>query len=412
MTRSTTLALTLVLAVPATATAVPAVAAAPTCQGLRATIVGTARANTITGTDRRDVIVAGAGNDRVNGGGGDDVICAGDGADVVLGGAGDDRLYGDLDAYFTDAYNRLVRQGDTILPGSGNDVVDPGYDRRPTTAGAATRIDTISYASAPAAAVVDLRTSPATVGADGVDTIVVAASLNFVGTDFNDVIHGTPDGERIVARGGDDQVFGHGGDDVISADHVGALGNDLVNGGDGEDTLTSSVGLDTLQGGPGRDAITSTATSRVSITGGSGSDTVAVQVPGETGFKVVGASGQDKLRLSAYPNPALVPRLRIDQRKGLTTVSRLQPTVLSGKVQSFAEVVLPGGTSSIYKGTRRSEVIDANPDAAAVIKGRGGADVITGSELRDTLVGGRGFDIGRGRGGRDRCSRIERRSSC
>jgi hypothetical protein len=38
--------------------------------------------------------------------------------------------------------------------------------------------------------------------------------------------------------------------------------------------------------------------------------------------------------------------------------------------------------------------------------------VITGSELRDVLVGGRGFDIGRGRGGKDHCSLIERRTSC
>lgn len=412
MSRSTSLLLVLALAAPAAGVAAPAAAAAPTCRGLEATIVGTPRADTITGTDRRDVIVAGAGNDRIKGGGGHDVICAGEGADEVYGGDGDDRLYGDLDAYGTDSFGRVFRRGDLLVPGAGDDQVDPGVDLRPTTPGAATLRDQVSYANAPAAAVVDLRTNPAVVAAHGVDTITVAAPIDFVGTPFNDVIHGTTGGERLAGGGGDDQLYGHGGDDVLAADRSGFAGNDLVVGGAGADVLSSSVGLDTFQGGPGADSIVSTSPHRLSITGGAGGDTIAIHVPGETGFRIVGGAGQDKLRLSAYPNPALRPKLRIDQRKGLTTVSRLQPVRLDGKVQSFTEVVLPGGTDTIYKGTDKGEVIDANPEAAVVIKGRGGPDVLTGSELKDTLVGGRGFDIGRGKGGRDRCFKIERRTSC
>ena len=42
----------------------PTAHAAPTCAGLKATIVGNDRANSITGTPRRDVVVARGGNDR------------------------------------------------------------------------------------------------------------------------------------------------------------------------------------------------------------------------------------------------------------------------------------------------------------------------------------------------------------
>ena len=104
--------------------------------------------------------------------------------------------------------------------------------------------------------------------------------------------------------------------------------------------------------------------------------------------------------------------MRIDQRKGLTKITKLQPVAVSGKFQSFTEVSLPGNATSIYKGTQKGEVIDAHPDFRAIIKGRGGADVITGSNEKDLLIGGKGFDLGFGKGGKDTCKEIERRKSC
>ena len=56
--------------------------------------------------------------------------------------------------------------------------------------------------------------------------------------------------------------------------------------------------------------------------------------------------------------------------------------------------------------------VDAHPDFGAIIKARGGADVITGSNQKDVLIGGTGFDIGFGKSGKDRCKLIERRQSC
>ena len=412
-------ALTLGLLVPGlvvttTATTTTADAAAASCGGLRATIVGNARANTIDGTDRRDVIAAGDGNDTIRGLGGNDVICGGEGSDRIFGGADDDTINGGTDRYWTDRFGLVHKEGDVIDPGAGNDTVDPGYDARPVSPGIEAMPDTVTYADAPAAAVVDLRTTPATVGAHGADTIAVAAGsgLRFVGTAFNDVIRGTYQEDVLIGRGGDDQIFGHDDADRILPDGDGSAGADLVDGGSGGDRIVSVAGYDTLLGGPGVDAISSTSLNRLAIKGGSGGDTVTVPVPGESGFTVVGNSGQDKLRMVAYANPAAFPTVRIDQRKGLTKVTKLQPVAVSGKFQSFTEVSLPANARTIYKGTMKGEVIDAHPDFGAIIKARGGADVITGSNLKDTLIGGAGFDIGFGKSGKDRCKLIERRQSC
>jgi SpoIID/LytB domain protein len=105
------------------AATVPAAgAAATTCLGIEATIVGSSRADDLMGTPGPDVIVAGGGNDRVFGRGGDDLICAGPGNDTVLGGAGNDRLLGEGgDDALTGG-----RGSDLLAGGPGADVLRGG----------------------------------------------------------------------------------------------------------------------------------------------------------------------------------------------------------------------------------------------------------------------------------------------
>jgi hypothetical protein len=90
------------------------------CDGLLATITGTARSDRrelLEGTRRRDVIAALAGNDRANGRGGADTICGGAGADSLWGGPGNDRVGGGT------GRDRLFggRGKDTLFAGRGND---------------------------------------------------------------------------------------------------------------------------------------------------------------------------------------------------------------------------------------------------------------------------------------------------
>lgn len=388
-------------------------AAAVTCGGLKATIVGNDKANRITGTPKRDVIVARGGNDTIRGLGGNDVICGGDGADTILGGDGNDQLWGELDSVTVDQFGRVVKAGDTIVGGAGNDMIDLGYDARPATAGTKVVLDGVSYANAPAAVVVDFRAASAVpIAADGNDTVTgFDGGIRIAGSPFGDTIKGTNSADVISARGGDDAIFGRGGDDTIVADATGTTGNDRLYGDAGDDDLSGSAGSDTLVGGTGDDLITSTSELHQVLRGGGGLDTITFPLPVESGFVAKGYGGQDKLRLLPSSNPALKPTVRIDQMKK-TTIRDLQPYTLQGKITGFSDVLLPARALSIFKGSNDSEVITANPDFRAMIYGRGGADVMTGSRQPDRLDGGKGFDIARGRGGNDTCKAAEKRSSC
>jgi Ca2+-binding RTX toxin-like protein len=407
----TTLLATAALATPLTL--VPsAQAAAVTCGGLKATIVGNARGNTLTGTAQRDVIVARGGNDVIRGLGGNDVICGGEGADTIQGGDGNDRLFGEADAVKIDQFGRIVKKGDTITGGAGDDAIDLGYDPRPATDGTSVLLDGVSYVNAPAAVVVDFRASfTVPVAAEGNDTVTgFNGGIRIFGSALGDTIKGTNAADVIFARGGDDTIFGRGGDDAIAADTSGTVGNDRLYGDAGDDTLSSSVGSDTLVGGSGGDTLSSTSELHQVIRGGSGVDTITFPIPAESGFVAKGYGGQDKLRLLPNSNPAIKPTVRIDQL-GKTRISDL-PFVIEGKITGFSDVQLPARALSIFKGSNDSEIITAHPDYRVMIYGRGGADVMTGSDEPDRLDGGKGFDIARGRGGNDTCKAAEKRSSC
>lgn len=99
----------------ATVVTLPAsAAAAPTCGGKPATIVGTSGDDTLTGTAGPDVIVGLGGRDTINGRGGNDVICGGAGADRIVGGRGADTVLGQLG-------------NDQLLGGPGKDTTCRNY---------------------------------------------------------------------------------------------------------------------------------------------------------------------------------------------------------------------------------------------------------------------------------------------
>lgn len=173
-------------------TATPVGAQTLLCNGLVATIVGTAGADVLTGTPGDDVIVSLGGNDRVFAGRGDDTVCTGPGNDFAKGQQGSDELFmgAGRDIAFGNA------GGDFINGGPGNDVLWGG------------------------------------VGPDG----ILAGS-------GNDTIH---------AGHGNDIAFGGVGHDKLN----GSTGADDLNGGQGDDTITGGKGFDDLFGDPGNDLIT------------------------------------------------------------------------------------------------------------------------------------------------------------
>jgi subtilisin-like proprotein convertase family protein len=85
----------------------------PTCNGWKATILGTPGGDLLTGTPGRDVIVSGGGIDRIDAGGGNDLICAGSGNDTINSGAGSDTVHGQSG-------------NDQLVGGGGRDNLDGG----------------------------------------------------------------------------------------------------------------------------------------------------------------------------------------------------------------------------------------------------------------------------------------------
>src|SRR5256885_7216792 len=82
--------------VAATGLAAPASSqAAPSCFGMRATIVGTPGDDHIVGKKAPDVIVGLGGNDTIDGFKGNDRICGGPGDDYIVGFRGVDHISGD-----------------------------------------------------------------------------------------------------------------------------------------------------------------------------------------------------------------------------------------------------------------------------------------------------------------------------
>jgi len=185
------------------------------------TIVGTNEPDVIVGTKGDDFICAYGGDDSVNGRDGNDTVWAGPGDDTVLGAPGFDTLLGNSGE-------------DIITGGSGSDQIDGGGG-----------IDTVSYATSPAGATVDL---PAGTAVDGFPPVVAPGSAEGpppgeTVTSINTVI-GSAFDDTLIGKNEQDWLYGEAGDDDLS----GNGGADTLDGGDGIDTLDGGGGSDTCTG--------------------------------------------------------------------------------------------------------------------------------------------------------------------
>jgi Ca2+-binding RTX toxin-like protein len=301
---------------PAAAERVPE-RAAPSCNGLAATIVGSPGV-TLIGTPGDDVIVtkgaaqvdAGAGEDSicvtgkgtalVNAGPGDDFVGArshqgktfvslGFGDDVFFGGPGDDRVWSqeasnqsspdDRDEIDTGPGDDYVISGSSTAPNSDVVTLGPGDDTLSTfgfSAGAVLSggLGTNSYQPLPGPDVSgDWRFDNVigTASLDGVERLEWRAFQTFDLTG----LHGPrlryfgSRADESVRAGGTCRVVlrGRDGDDRLRVDEdgcnnlpagdarlVGGAGNDLLYGADGDDVLRGGGGSDLADGGLGSDA--------------------------------------------------------------------------------------------------------------------------------------------------------------
>jgi Ca2+-binding RTX toxin-like protein len=248
-------------------------------------------------------IKSGAGDDNITGGVSDDQIDAGDGDDVINASGGNDYVDGGLG---NDGVGGGAGQ-DTLLGGDGRDLITGGLDNDLIDGGlgderirGAVGIDTVTYASRTNDVMVDLSDAPGEpaddgeagegdfveadieniIGGAGNDTLVGSTlSVNapssytqnnvIYGGDGDDTIQGLDGNDVLDGQAGNDSIGGNAGRDKI----YGGLGNDKIRGHGGADLLYGQAHIDKIWGGDGNDYIDG-GTSNDRLQGDAGDDTI------------------------------------------------------------------------------------------------------------------------------------------
>uniref|UniRef100_UPI00286D38DB DUF4214 domain-containing protein n=1 Tax=Brevundimonas sp. TaxID=1871086 RepID=UPI00286D38DB len=292
----------------------------------------------IVGGGLADIIIGGGGRDVIRSGGGDDRIdlSMGDWADA---GEGQDRFNLTYDAAFTG----LTR----LDGGAGSDIVELGFYEGSST------INMTGDASA-------------TTGLQllNIENLIFNArgSITVLGTSANNIIRVGAATSRVEGGAGDDQL-------------TSTSGNATLIGGDGNDILTGSLfrsgfGIDTLLGGDGDDLVYGTLGD--TLDGGAGTDVADLTLEGSTNLQVnlvTGTWGQS----------------------GTT-----QPGTITG-----FETVRTGAGNDSVTGDDRANVIQTGAGADLVNAGSGD-DRVLGGDGDDTLNGQDGADYMDGGAGNDR----------
>lgn len=253
---------------------------------------------TITGDNNGNTILTGTGNDVVNPGGGSDTISTGDGNDTLADGntadtAGNDSLNGGMG---NDTY---------ILSGYGTvSITDPGgMDTLDLTA-VLSKSDIELAHNGNSLEMHDgdgnlLLTVANTYSSGTLETILSDTGprtfvTGLTGTAAAEVIVGDSGANTITGNGGNDILFGAGGNDTIT----GGADRDDIRGGAGDDVLNGLGGNDILNGGGGDDA----------LNGGNGDDQYTYNrsdylLSGFGDDTIVDTGGTDKLYLNGIDIP-------------------------------------------------------------------------------------------------------------
>gem|GEM_PF-3182590 len=362
----------------------------------------------------------GSGKDQVFGGAGDDVLMGGSGEDLLVGGPGMDVLLGDdhfllrpdgnlwrvLHPNFGDAtaglggfevglfpvVNAALAFPDSVFPQTG----DPDFTY---------------YKNGGAADVL--------IGGAGRDILIGQAG--------NDTLHGGDDDDVLAGWEGDDELLGGRGNDLIAGDFgryeqtdqrlmpgvavaiagvvgsssslggtVDLLGNDLIDGGAGDDTLFGEGGDDAVLGGDGADTLYGDAVylpdalhGNDILDGGDGDD----KLYGNGGAdRLFGAAGADAL-FGGSGNDF------IDAGAGDDTLSGEEgnDTLLGG---DGADVMYGGAGVDDLRAGAGDDLLDGG-GGDDVMFGETGADQVRGGAGNDRLYGGAGEDIIEGGDGDD-----------
>jgi Ca2+-binding RTX toxin-like protein len=336
----------------------------------------------IIGTPFSDYIVGGSGDEQIYGGGGADVIKAEGGNDTLNGGADGDYLDGGSGS-------------NTIEAGPGDNCFNPTVGGCGST-GAVKPRKASSISVGETTAVPGL-TQIYVVGSEGADTIsasytgttvtvsIAAGSFDadlgscslVNSTTASCPVLGLLDSIVLAGMAGNDTVAANGFPDGVGVIAGGGPGADQVTGGASEDVLLdgADAGEDVLQAGPGDDALTHNGGPDL-LDGGEGSDLfLSVSIcDGET---ISGGAARANDRDNA--SWARLAGIGVDARLDLGRVGEIGPG---------DEPQCPGGS---FDALSAIEDLEASNQS----------DVLYGDEGTNQLLGHKGEDTYRARGGND-----------
>jgi Ca2+-binding RTX toxin-like protein len=353
------------------------------------TVTGGALNDYIDGYDGNDRIDGGLGDDSLDGGLGTDTVYGGGGNDTIRGGGGlNDVLYGDDgdDTFHWNSTDALIDGG------AGIDQIRMEY----YVAG----IDLTVNLSNPNFETMAIGTRVIGVerlwiqGGDGNDRFTGGAWDDvLVGNKGNDILTGGAGNDTLSGGDGNDQLFGGAGDDFLHCYPIFDLNpNDLVDGGDGFDTLefwahnaTAPITIDILS---------TTAAIRnvekISFRGGSGinhvssGDSTDILFGGVSGDYFDGRGGDDDIRAGDGDNTLIGGSGNDFLEAGAGA------DVLSGG--DGDDILQSGGGNDNLNGGAGNDELSGS-DGNDQLWGDFGDDILIGGAGSDSLFGEAGFDI-------------------
>lgn len=372
---------------------------------------GEDQADQIYGGDGIDLITGGGGDDRLFGEAGGDSIYAGtitvdtngevtahdgSGRDELCGGVGNDLLVGD------NGNDRLFGENsrDTIFGGGGDDLLEGGLASDELYGGLGD--DMLFYNTSDVTQ--EEEASHKLVGGGGDDEIH-ASPLNFIdeiwGDGVNDIfgsIDSTTDGSDIINAGdGNDTIFAGGLHDVVRA----AGGDDFVDAGPGEDVVFAGAGNDFVIGGFGDDELFAEDGDDV-VWGGLAevSDPSLFDRSEPANFTLPPRfAATEAMHPTGYVPPVLVTPAAVSGATIDGTEGDGRDRISGGP---GSDLLFGGADADAIFGGAGPDYIDAGAGHDVSINGDAGDDVVRGGGNNDILYGGDGIDSILGDGGDDR----------
>lgn len=395
---------------------------------------GTNFAATLDGGNGNDSLVGDSLNDSLFGGNDNDVLRGNGGEDTLYGYLGNDTLIGGAgkDTYIYvagDGNDQIRADGDTagqdvlLLQGSvtdfnwstGTNDVFLGYFAGATGFTPITLVnfrqgvDSLNYMEANLLGGLNsLYTNQASNDNGGLARLYVTTGLTptnqgnytelLFGTGGNDVMH-VGGGWRDVLQGGDgnDTLYGHAS--LATSDLRGDNGNDLLVGDTGVDRLRGGAGADTLIGGLGEDEYRMNRG-----TGADGNADIAV-IGKQTGVYEVlrdfSSADADKIDLTEFQGVEYTD-LTFTVSGANLLVGVAGQTIEVRSVASLAEtdfIFAPPGPLTLDGGDGNDTI--SGKAFNDLLRGNAGDDQLTGRAGDDTLQGGDGNDVLQGDAGSD-----------